>query len=326
LIAKPANLVGFAIFVLYIKQEMGKILHIFLVLFCFSESIAKANFSTFFIENDTLNKSNFDSSSYVIYPSLGGGFASGNNAYLDKVKAQEFRAGNLCNIHGILLYFGKKRFASLSDSSYVGINFYHLNGTGRNTVSASAACPGNIFHHDSIKVADIDTINGNVLTYNNPLYTDSNFAIGIDFDQLNAADTIALYTNKNGDAGSREQSWEQDAAGNWFTLKYNWPLNVDFAIFPIVNTSVGLDLIRTNKPSLILSPNPTYNGQVNIHISTSLVKTINVYNSNMQLVPSESFAKDEANLTIQIGTPSKGIYFIEVQSKNNIQIEKLIVE
>ena len=279
-----------------------------------------------FIENDTLNKQYFDSLSYKVYPSPGGGFASGNNIYLDKAKAQEFRAGNLCNIFGVLLYFGKKEFASLSDSSYLGINFYHLNGTGRNTVSASAACPGSIFYKDSIKVADIDTVNGNVLTYNNPLFTDSNFAIGIDFDQLHNADTIALFTNKNGDAGTREQSWEQDASGNWFTLKYNWPLNVDYAIFPIVNTSVGLNLIKTSKPSLTLSPNPTSNGEVNINISRSLVKTINIYSSNLQIVPSKSLAKDDDNLTVQFGTPSKGIYFIEVITKNNIHFEKLIIE
>jgi hypothetical protein len=305
---------------------MGKILQILLVLFCFISEIVKANSSIFFSENDTLNKLNFDSLSYYVYSSPGGGFASGNNVYLDRAKAQEFRAGNLCNIYGVLLYFGKKQFSSLSDSSYVGINFYHLNGIGRNTISASAVCPGNIFYKDSIKVADIDTINGNVLSYNNPIYTDSNFAIGIDFDQLNLADTIALYTNKDGDAGSRENSWEQDAAGNWFTLKYNWPLNVDYAVFPIVNTTVGMQVIKPSLQSLILSPNPTSVGEVNINISKSLVNTIHVYNSNLQLITSKFEVKDDLNLTLQLEKLSKGIYFIEVKTQNNIFIEKLIVE
>jgi hypothetical protein len=93
-----------------------------------------------------------------------------------------------------------------------------------------------------------------------------------------------------------------------------------------VNTSVGLNFIKTSKPSLTLSPNPTSIGEVNINISRSLVKTINIYNSNLQLVPSKSLAKDDANLTVQFGTPSKGIYFIEVITKNNIHFEKLIVE
>jgi len=305
---------------------MRNFIFILFIILTRNSTIANCNNSILLTENDTLNKLYFDSLSFKTYSSPGGGFVSGNNAYLDKAKVQEFRAGNFCNIYAVIFHFGYKKFASLSDSSYVGINFYQLNNTGRNTLISNAQCPGNIFFKDSIKVSDIDTSNANVFIYNNPIFTDSNFAIGIDFDRLNILDTIALFTNLDGDAGNREQSWEQDASGNWFTLKYNWPLNSDYAIFPIVNTSVGIASIANKKPSLILSPNPSSIGEVNINISKSLVQTINVYNSNLQLVNSKSIAKDDFNLTVQLETQSPGIYFIEVKTKNNIYFEKLIVE
>jgi hypothetical protein len=289
-------------------------------------SIAYCSHISLFSENDTLNKQYFDSLSFKTFASPGGGFVSGNNAYLDRSKAQEFHAGNLCNIYAVMIHFGYKSFTSLNDSSYVGINFYHIDNLGRNTLVGNAPCPGTIFFKDSIKVSDIDTLNGNILLYNNPLFTDSIFAVGIDFDQLNALDTIALYTNKDGDSGAREQSWEQDASANWYTLKYNWPLNVDYAIFPIVNTSVGIALIANKKTSLILSPNPSSIGEVNINISKSKVKTINVYNSSLQLVNSKSIAKDDFNSTIQLERYSRGIYFIEVKTQDNIYFEKLLVE
>ncbi len=294
---------------------MNKFIFVFYIIVISNCKIALCNTVSLLLENDTLNKQYFDSLSYKTYASPGGGFVSGNNAYLDRSKAQEFQAGNLCNIYAVMIHFGYKSFNSLNDSSYVGINFYHINNLGRNTLVSNAPCPGTIFFKDSIKVSDIDTLNGNLLVYSNPIFTDSNFAIGIDFDQLNVSDTIAVYTNKDGDSGAREQSWEQDASGNWYTLKYNWPLNVDYAIFPIVNTSVGIALIANKKPSLILSPNPTSIGEVNINISKSLVKTINVYNSNLQLVNSKSIAKDDFNSTIQLETQSQGIYFIEVKTK-----------
>jgi hypothetical protein len=101
---------------------------------------------------------------------------------------------------------------------------------------------------------------------------------------------------------------------------------VDYAIFPIVNTSVGIELIANKKPSLILSPNPTSIGEVDINISKSLVKSINVYNSNLQLINSKIIAKDNFNLTVELETQSQGIYFVEVKTSNNIYFEKLIVE
>jgi hypothetical protein len=306
---------------------MTKFFFVFFVIISSANCFAFTKNSYFLTENDTLNKQYFDSLSYKTYASPGGGFVSGNNAYLDRSKAQEFNAGNLCNIYAVMIHFGYKSFTSLSDSSYVGVNFYHIDNLGRNSIVSNAVpCPGTVFYKDSIKVSDIDTLNGNLLLYNSPIFTDSYFAIGIDFDQLNALDTIALYTNKDGDSGAREQSWEQDASGNWYTLKYNWPLTVDYAIFPIVNTSVGIALIANKKPSLILSPNPTSIGEVNINISKSLVKSINVYNSNLQLINSKNIAKDNFNLTVELETQSPGIYFIEVNTKNNIYFEKLIVE
>ncbi len=304
---------------------MTKFFFAFFIIVSCTTGVAFCESSYFLSENDTLNKQYFDSISYTTYSSPGGGFISGNNAYLDKAKAQEFHAGNLCNIYAVIINFGYKTFSSLNDSSYIGINFYDLNNTGRNTLVTNAPCPGNIFFKDSIKVGDIDTLNGNMLIYNNPLFTDSNFAIGIDFDQLNSLDTIALFTNKDGDAGVREQSWEQDAAGNWFTLKYNWPLNADYAIFPVVNTSVGLNVLSNQVQNISISPNPSTIGFTNINLPKDLIDDLQVYNSNLQLLNSKLKGVDEKTAAVQFEADSKGVYFIRIKTKNQISIQKLIV-
>jgi hypothetical protein len=276
-------------------------------------------------ENDTLNKQYFDSLSYQLYPSPGGGFASGNNAYGDKAKAQEFRAGNLCNIYGVMLHFGHVQFQSFSDSSYLYVNFYDLSGTGRNTLTSSAKCPGNIFHKDSILLADIDTVNGNMLSYTNPLFTDSNFAIGIDLFSLNDSVDIALYTNKDGDAGSREQSWEKDANNNWYSLKFNWPLNVDFAVFPIVNTSVGINILSSSSEAVSLQPNPTANGEVLINVPLSALDAYQVYNSNLQLVHATCSAVSNNQSKLDIAAATAGIYFLKMRINHSIIVKKIVV-
>lgn len=295
------------------------------ILFSFFSYFTITCSNCFALENDTLNKQYFDTLSYKIYPSPGGGYCSGNNAYSDKAKVQEFHAGNLCNIYGVLINFGFINFSSLSDSSYVGIDFYDLNNTGKNTISNTAACPGNIFHKDSIKVADIDTSNGNVFIYSDPLYTDSNFAIGINFEKLNVLDTVALYTNKDGDSGSREQSWEKDISGKWLTLKYSWPLSVDYAIFPIVNTSVGMNLLASQKQEIVLAPNPSPSGITQLNIAKSEMIQFQVYNSNMQLVNSNLTSIGENNTLVQLEIAAKGVYFIQIKTHEFIGVQKFIV-
>ena len=279
-----------------------------------------------FSENDTLNKQYFDSASYKLYASPDGGFASGNNAYSDKAKVQEFNVANGGNIYGVLIHFGYKKFNSQNDSSYVRLNFYQLNGIGTNTISSSAACPGNIFYTDSIKIADIDTVNGNIFNYINPIYTNSNFAIGIDFNSLHQSDTIALYTNIDGMGGNREQSWERDLHGNWYSLKYTWTLDVDYAIFPIVNTSVGIDAISNKTRPITIWPNPSENGQYYIDIDMTEIKLIQVYNSSLQLVDADF---TNFNQKIQISTKEKtsGVYFVKLVTKyNEIVVKKVIIK
>jgi len=164
------------------------------------------------------------------------------------------------------------------------------------------------------------------LTYANPLYTDSNFAIGIDFDQIRMLDTIAIYTNKDGDAGGREQSWEQDASGNWYTLKYNWPLNVDFAIFPIVNTSVGIDVLVSKTKSITIWPNPSQDGDVNINIPFSEIKSLQVYSSNLQLLKSEIIGLGIENTHVRFDSCVKGVYFIRIVSHEIMNVQKVVIE
>lgn len=304
---------------------MIKFFRVFAVFIFTFNFMALAAHKKLSFNNDTLNKTYFDSLSYKLYPSPGGGYVSGNNAYGDKVKAQEFHAGNQCNIYGVLLHFGHKKFTSLSDSSFVMINYYHLNGTGTSTISNTAPCPGNIFFTDSIKVSEIDTINGNVLNYASPLYTDSNFVIGLSFDKLKSMDTVALFTNKDGDAGNREQSWEQVASGNWYTLKYNWPLNADYALFPIVNTSVGLSVVTDNTTHVFLSPNPSTAGSTRISIPSGDIINIQVYNAGLQLIKSSIQPSDEKSTLVEFDSTGKGIYFVKIKTAEFITVKKLLV-
>ncbi len=277
-------------------------------------------------DNDTLNKIYFDSISYKLYPSPGGGFASGNNAYLDKAKVQEFHAENLCNIYAVLLHFGYKNYQSLNDSSLVYINFYHLDNLGRNSLSSNVSCPGTIFYRDSLKVADIDTTNGNTLSFPNPLFTDSIFAIGISFEKMFSTDTVALYTNTDGNSGSREQSWEQDASGNWFTLKYNWPLSVDFAIFPVVNTAAGMEDIKVPPYELLIYPNPATEQTINFQIPNNIILDFKLYNSLLQHVEVPYTRVNSEWVRINKGQLATGIYYLSVHTKNGHQMGKIVIK
>jgi hypothetical protein len=223
------------------------------------------------------------------------------------------------------LHFGHVQFPTSNDSGYLYINFYDLSGTGRNSVTNSAKCPGNIFHKDSILLADIDTTNGNILTYANPLFTDSNFAVGIDLSDLPDSTEIALFTNKDGDAGIREQSWEKDGSGNWYTLKLNWPLLVDYAIFPIVNTAVGIHILTNTTAPVSLYPNPTENGALFINLPVTALQECQLFNSNLKLVQVTYTAVSNNQSKVNIANPTAGVYFLKLRVNGSVMVEKIVV-
>lgn len=258
------------------------------------------------VAEDTLLADTFSFTTPAIYaaPSIIGGYASGNNGYGDVAKAQTFNPRRAVYVHGAIVWFGVKEYTSNADTSVVNINMYNMafNATGTSTLGPKL-CPDTVNQRVGIKMADIDTsVNftqgANVVTWASPFYSDSLFAVGFSFEDLEAGDTLAAYTNLNGEATTVENSFELESTGTWKTLNYNWGLDVDLAIFPIVEyTATGVNTAFATKPNIY--PNPAHQF---ISVTQPDVASYVLYNTQGQALATGTNAKRIDTTTLPNGT------------------------
>lgn len=238
------------------------------------------------------------------------GYASGNNSFGDLAKVQVFSLDTIAAVEGAIIWMGYKNHTSGNPNSNFNVNLYDLKSTATGQgASALKLSPDSIIRTKNVLLSDIDTSsvyeNGaNVVIFNTPAYFDTLFAIGFDFRGLSQGDTIACYTTSNGDADSTENAWEQVADSSWSTMLNNWGLDVDFAIFPIID---GTLTSINNQPVYNTSvyPNPAID-MVNINVTGNKPVNIGIIDNYGKPVASYN------NVTglISINGLAKGIYYI----------------
>lgn len=270
----------------------------------------------------------------ALYKDQFGGYAVGTNFFGDLAKAQEFTVNSQKNISQVLFYFASKKKVAPDSTSYLLVNIYALDGTGTATTTAKA-CPGNVIHSRKLLLDSIDTIAGHLTSINFDwaLTNDSinSFAVGFDMSNLDTADRVGLYSTKDSSALKSQRSWEKQSDGNWYTMLKSWPLDIDFAIFPVVDTAlVGVPTISNSNLQLNLSPNPanensflTYNST-----STSPLK-FTVYNSlgekmMEQMIPTS--VKKNQTIEIQTRSLKSGLYSCTLQTDSQLKSIKLLVQ
>jgi len=255
---------------------------------------------------DTLVGPSFETTTYglVQYNCQGGGYVVGNNFYQDKQKAQVFiNTIGTVNVEGALIWFGaKQRDAAGSATSKIRVREYSLNGAGTTTAGPSTSAPNTVNRSTDVLFTAIDTGTSfaagvNMIMFSTPKTETADFAIGVDFTQLAAGDTVGIVSSSQpaggppGDAAGTELAWEQWSNNAWHTMLEAWPLDIDFFIWALVDHNVGIEEGFLNGARLGQnSPNPavnnttiTYelqNGNNNVSISIfdvtgKLVKSIN---------------------------------------------------
>lgn len=255
------------------------------------------------------------------------GYASGNNAFGDLAKVQVYNVSNICAVEGVIMWAGYKNQASGDVNSSINFNLYDLKSTATGQgATALKLSPDSIIRTKAVSLASIDTSstfeNGaNVILFDSPAYFDTLFAVGFDFAALTLGDTIACYTTTNADADSSENSWEQVADSSWSTMLNNWGLDVDFAIFPIIDgtaTSINTMLVQPIK----IWPNPATdvvnittkgNNPINISIIDNMGKMVSTYNN--------------ISTSISVNGLPAGLYYLIITSGHKAgYAQKLIIQ
>jgi hypothetical protein len=245
--------------------------------------------------------------------SVNGGYVVGNNGYDDKQKAQTFINTTPLNVEGAIYWFGAKEVTSGSSTSAVKMRVYSMNGTGTST-QGNVAAPNTVLKSDNVAITMVDTSSSlatpYIHTFSSPVWVTGDFAVGFDVTALAAGDTIGLVHSADGDAAGSELAWEQWSDNTWHTFydPNNWDLDIDLAIFPIVemNTSIEEQGFINGIKLATNQPNP-FNGTT--VISYELANAT----ENVSFMVFDATGRVVKN--ISVGDKAAGKYTIELSSE-----------
>ncbi len=282
---------------------------------------------------DTLD-SHFDNATTTLYAAPVGGFASGNSGYGEKAKIQEFDVDASYTVEGFLFWFGYKAIQSApNDSSAIDFIFYNLDSTA-NINGIGRFVPKTILEKKEVLLRDIDT-SVNFSTGINvwmipPRIVYQNYGVGIRLDKVHIKDTIALYSSSHGDPPIPSLSWEY-WQGSWNTMLNNWVLDIDFAIFPLVdltNLSVN-DAAFIQGINAKVYPNPASDFLVADIITTELSELwFTLYDLQGQTVFTKQagiFSPGTYQQTFDVNTVPSGNYILLITNKNHRGIAQRII-
>ncbi|MGE5353776.1 MAG: T9SS type A sorting domain-containing protein [Acidobacteriota bacterium] len=154
----------------------------------------------------------------------GAGFIAGANSYGDLGKYQRFDMFKDDEVNAVKFYFGYKKVTGTPDTLSLNIRTY-ANGK-----------PGNILRSIKVTTDKIDTTGqGNVFFLDSTLVVPDSgkIFVGVEWTKT-ADDTVALFSDKNGEGNKKSRSWELYSDNSWGYFdqpgSMSWGLDADLWI------------------------------------------------------------------------------------------------
>lgn len=188
-----------------------------------------------------------------IYPA-DTGYVSGNNTFGDLQKAQFFSLHQMGYtapgyLQDVQVMFGKK--IALTGTSVVYIKLYATDTAGfwpGNLIAVSTAVPIN----DILAAGE-----GTNFHFIAPVMVGDSFFVSVALP-TEAGDTLAVLSSIDDCRSYTAWSWEQWANGTWHAIVNAWVLDIDLAIFPVIDLpfNVGTGEDDAAMINSMLTPNP----------------------------------------------------------------------
>jgi PKD repeat protein len=267
------------------------------------------------VETDTLN---FPlAGTYAIYITNLNAYVSGNNEYGDLAKANFFSNEQDQYITGVLIEFAYATGANPN----IEIALWNNSGAGGSPGSklSGVNMPLNTIKND---------INNQVMTYveiNPPVQIATSFYAGFMLPTT-AGDTLVVWSNTDGDTNPGT-AWELWNTNQWYSFSdaaNSWGLNVALAIFPVVQSTLG---INEQEPlnSIEFYPNPSSGTfQLKAGKVRNEVYEIIVFTTNGIEIFRQIFSLPE-NVTVDLSNQPAGLYIAKIKSGNHVYYERIII-
>ncbi len=276
---------------------------------------------------DTLGFQSFLEGTESLYSSPNGGYAFGNNGYGDRAKAQTFTHDHAFVLRSVLVKFGAVQYTSNNPNSVVRVNVYDNYNAGVTTSGPiDSIAPDSVLGYFDIPVSSILT-DGSFTEADfsfDTLAIFSTFSVGVDFTFLASGDTVGLITTTDGDAMERQSTWEQINNGTWITTisPYSWALDVDLAIFPVIDENDPAGISDVAPLQLAAYPNPT-SGSITIELPHFDVWNMELFTMDGKLLLQNASASNQVNLDLS-SYPS-GVHVLRMFNQEQLFVNRIII-
>jgi hypothetical protein len=263
------------------------------------------------------------------------GYVAGTNWYGDLAKAQGFLYDSPYNLTGCLVWVAD----GAGSVGNVTFNVYAADGPGEAVSGVIAYAPGTILGSTTVAFSSmiwgLDWATGiNYFPLTTPIFINADYYVGLDFSAMGAfpANKFGIVSTTDGDAGGTELSWEKWAGTDgWFSMLAAWPLDFDFAFFPIIDDAASIEEAYINNVMLSIYPNPVadeatiqYNlknsaNNVNIMVLDITGKAVASFELGAQTAGAHTVSFDASQF-------APGTYLYAIQADGNRLGKKFIVE
>ena len=245
------------------------------------------------------------------------GYISGTNTYNDNAKADKFTTTTGMKITGGLFVFG--RAYTTNASRKVTAAAWDATGT--------SGAPGTELVNKDILINSITEGNLTSVSFTTTPNAPTSFYMGIRWTGLTSTDSVALYTNSDGES-TPNTAWERWSDNTWYAYDNasSWGLSVSHAIFPILCPVVqGVE--ETQWEGVSVFPNPT-DGNINVYLKLKTNDDVNirVFNPIGQLITSQNSTNTNGGTyNFDLSGQATGLYFVEVNAGSLTKTFKIVV-
>lgn len=188
-----------------------------------------------------------------IYPAPDSGYVSGNNQYGDLEKAQFYDLARMgyADTGAIQSVFVKFAFKTQNASPEdIVVKIYDTKPSGFE--------PANLL--GTSQSVNLSSINANesytVFNFATPVQVSDSFFLSVQLP-LATGDTLVILSTQNNCVENSGWAWEQWKNGTWHSIFNSWILDIDLAIFPVIELPFGDGINELPAASILkVYPNP----------------------------------------------------------------------
>lgn len=286
-----------------------------IVLFCLSTAFSLN------AQTDTLDQFWKQPVDTGILISPNGGWVSGTNGYGDREKLQAFFNTRTFSVLGALVWIA--RLDTISGDASASNTWLKLRRLDITTTTTAPFIRGPRETIDSVAFPLSVLTAGNTpetglnwLPFPTPVLVNQPFTMGLTVFEGIQNDTLALMHSEPDSVGAAGQSWEL-YNGRFRRMIDSWGLNVDFAIFPVIDTTLN----NLNKPletkTLSVFPNPGDHCRVQLE-SAFENRTIRLIDLAGRIVFEQKIPPGIDSVLLELPELSAGLYAVVVQDSQSI--------